>query len=673
MPWNYYRRNYRYRRPYWFPRRRARKIIFRRRKRYHRRVRNFKLPAIRLLQWQPPSIRKCHIKGLECILMFNQNRIPFNSNMYRNSFVPPGFPGGGGFTVIKFTLGNLFDMHQYCTNWWTQTNDDLPLCRYLGCKIKCYQSELIDYAIKYSITQPAVSTKLTYPSLQPSMIMMSNQKKIIPSRKTHKRHKPYYTLKIPPPTQLQNKWYFQRDIRETPLLVLFASAISLNQYWIANSSDNNNITIHSLNTQIVKNRNFSEKIWPFNIEGTRSLYLYEYLGNKPHTDPSKFELNLLTPLTDVTDYTIGTNYHEFSPGNPNNWNNYWSNITRYCGNPFVLQHREQEKHWFYSESGPVTIAEKIKTLTSDKTVADVPQLTGGKKFSLSKWDGPLIKDFRYNPFKDKGDTTQMYLVKNNEIKNDWDPPTDPEKILEGFPLWLNIFGFVDFQIRLGAIPNIYTKSILVFKNQTTDPKTNLPIVPLDWDFLNNKSPYEGQVNPADAHRWHPQVQYQTQQINNIAYTGPGTPKQYEKTSDQINIKYDFYFKWGGNPAKMIKVSNPATQIIYPLPSDESQTTSLQNPAQRPESLLYSFDQRYNSLTKQATERISKDWDFTQILSSITETTTDLPAHSTFPKETPQEATSEKEKEEIFQQLIQHKLQQQQLRTGILQLMKQLDL
>nr|UGV34461.1 MAG: ORF1 [TTV-like mini virus] len=673
MPWYNYRRKYYRRRPrFW--RRRARTTFFRRKYYKHRRVRQSKLPAINLLQWQPPSIRKCHIKGLECILLFNQNRIPFNSNMYKNSIVPPGYPGGGGFTVMKFTLSNLYDMHEYCTNWWTNTNEDLPLCRYIGCTIKCYQSELIDYAIKYSVTQPAVSTKLTYPSLQPSMIMMSNQKYIIPSRKTKPRRKPYYKIRIPPPTQLQNKWYFQRDIKETPLVVLFASAISLNQYYIANSADNNNITIHSINTAKIKNRNFETTIWPYNSEGTTSLYIYEYLGNKSPSDPSQFELSLLTPLTNVRNYTIGQNFHQYSPGNQQtHWQQYWTHIIQYTGNPFVLQHRENEEHWYYSKTGPQTLADKVKSMNPNTTVGQVTGLTTENTFTLSHFDGPIINTYRYNPFKDKGDTTQMYLLKTTESVNNWEPPTDPERILEGFPLWLNIYGFVDFQIRLGSISNIYTKSVLVFKSKATTPQTNTPIVPIDWDYLNNKSPYEQTVNPADAKRWNPQVQYQVQSIQNIANTGPGTPKLYEKTSDQINIKYDFYFKWGGNPAKMVKVSNPAKQIIYPLPSDESQTTSLQNPAQRPESLLYSFDQRYNSITKQAIERISKDWDFTGLLSSLTETTTSLPVQAAFPKETQAETTKEKEKEEIFQQLIQHKLQQQQLRTGILQLMKQLDL
>lgn len=183
--------------------------------------------------------------------------------MYKDSFVPPSYPGGGGFAVMKFTLNNLYSMHQYCSNWWTQTNQDLPLCRYLGCRLKCYQSKEIDYILKYSTTQPAISNKLSYPSTQPSMLMMSNNKYIIPSTKTRNRKKPYTIIHINPPPQLQNKWYFQKDIREIPLLTIHAAAASLQQYYISTQSDNNNITITSINTSFITNRDFRQVHWPY--------------------------------------------------------------------------------------------------------------------------------------------------------------------------------------------------------------------------------------------------------------------------------------------------------------------------------------------------------------------------------------------------------------------------
>nr|UGV38596.1 MAG: ORF1 [TTV-like mini virus] len=675
MAYFYPRRRYYWRRRNWAPRRRARRP-FRRRYYNRRRVRNRKLSSIILRQFQPPNIRKCHIKGIECLCMFNEARLPFNSVMYKESFVPENYPGGGGFTVMKFTLQNLYEMHKFCTNWWTESNLNLPLCRYIGCSIKFYQSAIVDYVVKYSTELPAISNKLTYPSTQPSMLMMSRNKIIVPSRKTKPNRKPYTKIYIKPPAQLQNKWYFQKDLRETPLLILYAAPTTLNQYYINTEADNNNITITYINPQVVTNRQFNLAHWPSKQTGTTYFYIYIYTGLKPHNKPEDFECQNLIPLTNIKNFTLGQDYQTFKGRGANVLTNYCTNIERYTGNPFTHEHLQHEDAWFWSTTGPQTWAEKWKTNGNENAKVSDIKTNGTTAMTLTAITHSIILKCRYNPFKDNGKTTQMYLLKcidTTHTNNSWEPPDNPDIILEGFPLWLNVWGYLDFQIRLGALQNIYSNTILVFKNETTDPKITTPIIPIDLDFLNDKSPYQNSVNPADEKKWFPQVQYQTQQLNNIALTGPGSPKLYQKTSEQITIKYDFYFKWGGNPPKMVTVNNPTKQNVYPIPSDEYATNSLQSPAQAIETMLYSFDERHTQLTKRALERISQDWDITNFLSPITETTGALPAQATFPQDPQAKETKEKEKEEIFQQLLQHKQQQQQLRLRILQLMKDLEM
>nr|UGV34379.1 MAG: ORF1 [TTV-like mini virus]UGV34429.1 MAG: ORF1 [TTV-like mini virus]UGV34527.1 MAG: ORF1 [TTV-like mini virus]UGV36212.1 MAG: ORF1 [TTV-like mini virus]UGV36239.1 MAG: ORF1 [TTV-like mini virus] len=675
MAWGYYNPRRRYYRRYWYRRRRARNP-FRRRRYYRRWVSNkrTKLPKITLKQWQPQTIRKCHIKGLDCICLFNESRLAFNSLMYKESFVPPGFPGGGGFTVIKFTLDNLYTLHKKCYNWWTASNDNLPLCRYLGCKLKCYSSDLVDYVIKYSTSMPATANKLTYPSTQPSMLLMSSQKRIIPSRKTNPRKKPYTIIRIKPPEKLKNEWYFQKEFRNLPLLVLYAAPTSLKHYYINPTSNNNNITINSLNTTMITNRDFTTQHWPYRIEGTNSHYFYEYVGS-PKAETEYLAKDII-PLTNIRHYTQGSSFAEAFPisQTQENLNKYCTHIEMYTGNPFVKEHREGHGIYYHSKTGPHTFATSFKAKGPTAKVTDIED--GTTKMQLTKVLEPLIKKYRYNPFRDDGSTTQMYLLKcdqQTQIDTAWNPPTNLDIILEGFPLWLNIWGYVDFQKRLGTINNIDTNAMLVFKSESLHPQTKNAIVPIDDDYLNNRSPYEDDVNIEDRKRWYPQVQYQTQQINEIARTGPGTPKLYTKTSEQITIKYDFYFKWGGNPARMINVENPSKQIVYPMPSDESKTTSLQSPAHPIETLLYSFDERHNELTKKAISRIQQDWDFTNILSSITETTGQLQAVPTFPQDPQKEETEKKEKEALLLQLIEQRKQQQQLRLGIINIMRQLGL
>nr|UGV38972.1 MAG: ORF1 [TTV-like mini virus] len=673
----YFRRRPFWRRRYRFRPWRARKTIYRRRWR-HRRVRR-KRPYINLKQYQPACIRNCHIKGLECAVLFNQSRISNNSIMYKESYVPESVPGGGGFTVMKFTLYNLYTMHQNCFNWWTNSNKDLPLCRYLGCKLTCYQSLKIDYVLRFTNNAQAISNKLTYPSTQPSMMMMMPDKYIIPSRQTQNRRKPYTKIFIKPPKTLQNKWYFQKDLMNTPLLVLYISATSLQQQYIDTTAENNNITIHSINTTVIRNHNFTMNPWPYKNEGTTTHYLYYYAGIKhitATTDLSHLKCAELIPLTNIKQYTSGSSYYEAEVQYhlTNYATDYCDQYYKYTGHPFTYEHLQHPQNYLYSTTGPQSWSSAWKALNKKDAQITELNITGTpNKMTLGLLTEHIITSYRYNPFKDDGKTTQMYLLKCDSDTPGWDPPSNPDIILEGFPLWLNIWGYTDFQIKLGAISSVLTNTLLVIKSKATDKNNLTPIVPLSWDYLSNKSPFEDNVNPLDAKKWYPQLQYQLPAVNDIALTGPGTPKHPPKTSDQVTIKYDFFFKWGGEPAKMTIVSNPQTQPTYPLPRDECTTNSLQSPAQAIETGLYSFDQRYNQLTKAALERITQDWDIKNYLSSITETTGTVPAFPTFPQAPQEKETQEKEKETLFQQLLQHRDQQQQLRLGILQLMKQLDL
>ncbi len=74
-------------------------------------------------------------------------------------------------------------MHEYCRNWWTQTNNMLPLVRYVNCTLKIYQSEDVDIVFRYNTHPPLYSTQLTYPSMQPSMLMLLKNSLLIPSKK----------------------------------------------------------------------------------------------------------------------------------------------------------------------------------------------------------------------------------------------------------------------------------------------------------------------------------------------------------------------------------------------------------------------------------------------------------------------------------------------------------
>lgn len=151
-------------------------------------------------------------------------------------------------------------------------------------------------------------------------------------------------------------------------------------------------------------------------------------------------------------------------------------------------------------------------------------------------------------------------------------------------------------------------------------------------------------------------------MNTICLSGPGTPKIPPGQTVEAKIKYCFYFKWGGDLPPMSTVTDPTTQPVYPVPNNITQPTSLQNPELRPESYLYSFDERRGLLTKKATERITKDWQTKEIPLSLTAHRFSEQTETQDPQET---STSEEEEENLFELLNQQRRKQQHLKQRIL--------
>lgn len=605
--------------------------------------------------------------GKTCLVYFSPERLSHNSVMYEESITPDHWPGGGGFSVTQLSLNALYDMHLKCLNWWTNSNVDLPLCRYSGVYLKFYQCDTLDYAVKIQTQLPSSSNKLTYPSTQSSMMLMSKGKLIIPSKQNEKRRKPYKKVFISPPPQLQNKWYFQVDMYKTPLLTIHTSAVSLDNYFIKPDKKNHNITFYSLNTELIQNRQIginTNTSWHYKKIGNVLYYFYFYDGPQIPNKLDDIQLQHLIALANPRDYNPGMSFAVAKLQEQIDLNKYKENYSKYWGNPFHEEHQQQLEHWFISTVSPETL--KASFTNENSKWSDIQNGTVARV--LTQLEQPIYIPYQYNPNKDTGQDTMVYLLSNQQ-GDGWDPPTKPELILTGFPLWLIFWGFVDFQIKLGIVQSIYTKYIVVCKTKFTQRPQAFPIVPINESFTKGKSPYENSALVADYNKWYPQVQYQTMEINKIVSCGPGTPYLPNQKSENIQMYYKFVWRWGGSPPKTVNIDNPSHQIVYPIPNSEHETTSLQNPAQTPESLLYSFDYRHGNITTTAIDRISKDWSTTNFFASITEPERRNQLQTAFQELQTSEEKEHKTQEEIFQQLQQLRHQQQYLRQRIIYLMQ----
>lgn len=591
--------------------------------------------------------------------------------MYVDSIVPEHWPGGGGFSVMKFSLESIYETFLRCQNWWTKSNVDLPLCRYTGCSIKLYQCNNIDYAVKVQREWPANSNKLTYPSCQSSMFMMSKGKIVVPSKKNETRKRPYKKIFVRPPPQMQSKWYFQVDLYKTPLFVLHASAISLDNYFLKPNTNSNCVTFNILNTMLIQNREMAVETtqsWPYKKQGTVSFYFYHYTGPKMPTDPNTIQLQYITALANPRIDSPGLSFADAEhQENITNWQTYINNYEKYWGNVFNAHILEDQENILYSQKSPESFKNQAK---SKQQTSKWNELDTNRQETLTQLTEKIIEKLQYNPLKDTGEHTQIYLLQNS-TGHGWDPPSDNDLILEGYPLWIGLIGFVDFQIKLKKYTNILTNTILTFKSLSTFPKYTLPIVILSDTFIKGHSPYETTALDPDKTKWYPMVQYQVEQLNEIVKYGPGTPYLNPQKQENVTIYCNFHFKWGGSPPKHVTIENPTQQIIYPIPRNDNATTSLQSPAQAPESTLYSFDYRHGNITNSALTRITNDWSTENLIASITEPTTRYQLQETIKEIQENEKQQTQTEEKVLQQLKQLRQYQQSLRDRIISIMSNL--
>lgn len=570
-------------------------------------------------------------------------RFANNYDSYELTTAPPKLPSGGLFSIKNFSLETLFSENQYVRNIWTTTNNDLPLVRYTGCKFKIFASEHIDLIASYDTSLPLRSSMQMYHTMHPGVHILTQNRKIIHKKNSTYKTKPYTTVKIKPPKPLTNKWYFQAQIAKTPLVQLRVSATTLDNYWVSYKSISTTISIYHLNSGVFENlnfKNFPNDGYYCRLSPTTHHKVYLVTFTEEYT-PNTTTYQKMIFLGNTTKYTKGNPISSIITGTTITREDF---ITKYnktqWGNPFYTDYLTKKSKVYFFSGTLVQVGQNLQSnINAPVPVTEITECQ-------------LIHVTRYNPLEDHAQKTSIYF-KSNTYTESLDPPGDIDLYSANLPIWILTYGFADFIKRMGRLKNIDTEYSIVFQMKYNTPTVQTFIV-VDEDFINGKSPFEKQVNPLDAEQWYPSFQMQAQTINTIAYSGQGSPKIPTLQAVQAKMYYCFYFKWGGNPPPMSTVTDPREQPYFHIPSNIRSTNSLQNPTAAPESYLYSFDQRRDTLTEKALRRIQKDWGLKKDTLSSTERF--LPAIQT-QQESTSETSSEEETEETSQLL--DKLHKQQ--------------
>nr|UGV37004.1 MAG: ORF1 [TTV-like mini virus] len=646
----YKRKRYYPRRRNWFWSRRSRKTFRKRRRNRVRRKRFFKyrlkkLKTLRQIQYQPEQIRKCRIKGYLELFDCGFGRQSDNYTLYKESIVPPHQPGGGGWGIQQLTLGNLYVQGKYAMNYWSKSNKGFNLCRFLGVKIYLYRMPETDYIFHYNLQDPQIVTKYTYASYHPYKMLLYNQKIVVPSMKSAPLKRRLFKTKfIKPPKKLKNEWYFQEHLSNYPLLTFFACACDLHYIFTSDISQNNNVSLNVLNTRFFTHPNFQTTTGTNGWSPDNKNWAYA-LTNPPVTWTPKPQEKQFIFLGDPKLRFEGY------PMNGNKDTVNWGNIF------YVNNFQMHNDIWLTTKN--------ISETYNSSTEVDRSQI---KK-------EPLYYEVRYNPNKDDGDGNEAYFVTNfNAQKKNWDPPTDQDLIIRGHPLWLMLWGFESYIKKTGKFNNLHKNGILVIRTKYFEPEKLGAYVVLSDSFVNGQGPYEQdaeEISIFNNENWYPRWQYQKEGIENLLLSGPAVHKTKKTNSIQAFMKYNFLFKWGGNPSKMETIADPNQQPTGPDPTNIYSTNEIIDPQTSIADYIYKWDVRRDFLTQTATKRITE----IPILKPIMftdgqQTATDPPLQKTWQTQT--ETTEEKEKETLLQQFQLLQQHNQQLEHRLRQLTTILD-
>lgn len=568
-----------------------------------------------------------------------------------DSVAPHDFPGGGGFSIMQFTLQALYEDFIKARNWWTRSNCMLPLIRYRGVTLKFYRAERFDYIVHIHRCYPLKATDELYMSTQPGIMGLTKRAIHVPCRQNSANKKPYKRVRVKPPTQMQTGWHFQKDIATFPLLILTASSTSLDRYYLSSNSISTTIGFTCLNTKL-----FQLHDW----QG------YPTTGYHPNNTMYFWGTTTGDPNPALKDliYLGGTSKYEEGTTVEGHYENY-ATTPGYWGNIFHPEYLTKTNYVFKTTKPVNEIVRYIKDAHETSKVNEYNE--------MSLLNEPLLVECRYNPFNDKSTGNKTYIVSNLSDHTQWQPPADKPAVLrENMPLWLTIWGYLDFIRKANIVSQPDINYILVLQSQfiTSTPKLEF-YVPIDPNFTSAPahSPYQQHLNASDTLHFYPKITFQIQTANLIGTTGPGTVKLQNNQSCEAHFEYMFHFKLGGCPAPMDKLCDPTEQPKYPIPNYKQQTPSLQSPTEAIQTFLYNFDERRGLLTKKATQRITKDYGTEKDLIQITGNAMDLPAPYQGPPSEDETSSEEEEAETTFK-LLKLRYKQQQLRRRILHLISQ---
>lgn len=504
-----------------------------------------------MFQWQPDSIRKCHIKGHGTLVLGCEGTQMYCYTTEKMNYVPPKVPYGGGFGYEKYTLKLLYEEYVFKNNIWTASNVLYDLCRYLWVTFYFYRHPETDFVVAYNNMPPFDINKYTFPSRHPHLMLLEKHKKIVLSKASVTNGKYRVKMKVRPPKQMITKWFFTQEFCEYTLLLLAGAALNLRYSHLSASNENLLINILSLNWYFYQHTN-----WMAAHQGT--------VGYMP-----------ITGLTRDLKYFV----HVRGQADP------------------VEKSMPQEA---YTHSGALSYNYGWFNPSFLKAV--------GLKGPTSELALTNMIYGRYNPTKDSGRGNKIYII--STVADHWGPPEHDKMILiEELPLWLGLYGFLSY-IKTVKPGNLLQSSLVVLVSDAIYTQNQIGggkyWAPIDPEYQDGKKPYDQTILPSEKTRWAPNYTWQLKTLNAIVESGPFVPQYSEEKYSTWELKYtyNFFFKWGGPEQPQKEVKDPKQLKIYDVPDKMFGRLQITNPAkQTTETIIHPWDMRRGIIKEKALKRM----------------------------------------------------------------------
>lgn len=582
--------------------------------------------------------------GYDPVIICGINRTIFNYTTHSEDYTFNNESFGGGICTAQYTLRILFQEKLAQHNFWSASNEDLDLARYLGASLIFFRHPTVDFLVRVRTSPPFEDTDMTAMTLHPGMMMLAKKTIKIPSLKTRPSRKHFVRIKVGAPKLFEDKWYPQNELCDVTLLTIQATTADFQfpfgspltnspccNFQILNSNYDNAHSILNFSNELTNKWHTSrqncykfllEQYSYYNTKQVVAQLKYEWNPNQNPNMPNVSNAQYSNKPDNLTKSNVATDYPH--------WDTLYGglaygNSTSTPGSSSTktdLKTQMLKGNRFYTIAGKKLIDTFTPIQFTDNSTTQPTNIfdyyTGMycSIFLSSGRSNPEVKgsytDISYNPLTDKGVGNMIWI--------DWltkgDTVYDPKKskcLLSDFPLWAMCYGYPDYCRKQTGDSAVCYDTRVVIRCPYTYPQLlkhndkQFGFVVYSENFGLGRLP-GGNPNPPTRMRlhWYPNMFHQTEVLECIAQSGPFAYHGDERKT-VLTLKYKFRWKWGGNPVFQQVLRDPCTGgAVAPHTSRHPRSIQVYDPKyQAPEYLFHKWDFRRGLFSTKGIKRVSE--------------------------------------------------------------------